>query len=180
MNSQNMIFQPVGKTCDKCNLEKDTSEFLTKKTQKVTKFCTSCRDICRQYQYNLTHTDKHDKKKNLKESLIKTILLMEELTKNENLKNEINTILSRDNTRDINQEIEEAKSLVNVFKVSEENVIKPKTRKPRKRLEERNIIPERPTHSLCKLCNAQVLSQWMYKHYKCKTHIRNLLQAEQS
>ena len=186
MTTQNMI------TCEKCNLEKDASEFLTKRSQKVTKFCISCKEKARIYQYNLTHTDQHDKKKTLKESLIKTILLMEELTKNENLKNEINNILSKDNTRDINQEIEEAKSLVNIFKVKEEEneageIIKtihpayvPKTRRPRKTLEERNIIPEKPTHSLCKLCNAQVLSQWRYKHYKCKTHLRNLQNSLQS
>ncbi len=167
MNSQNML------TCENCNLEKDATEFLTKRTQKVTKFCSSCKEKARIYQYNLTHTDKHDKKKNLKESLIKTIQLMEEVNKNENLKNEINNILNKD----LNKEIQEAKSLVNVFKAPLEK--KKALKRPRRTLEEKNIIPERPSHSLCKLCNAQVLTQWMYKHYKCKTHLRNLQATEQ-
>jgi len=181
MTTQNLI------TCEKCKLEKDATEFLTKLKTKPTKFCIACKEKSRIYQYNLTHTDKHDKKKNLKESLIKTISLMEEVAKNENLKNEINNILSRDNViRDISQEIDEAKSLVNIFKeqkpTTELNQEKKEKelKRPRKTLEEKNIIPERPTHSLCEICNAQVLTRWMYKHYKCKTHIRNLETLQQT
>ena len=176
MTTQNLI------TCEKCKLEKDANEFLTKLKTKPTKFCIACKEKSRIYQYNLTHTDKHDKKKNLKESLIKTISLMEEVAKNENLKNEINNILSRD----IRQEIDEAKSLVNIFKeqkptteLNHEKKVK-ELKRPRKTLEEKNIIPERPTHSLCEICNAQVLTRWMYKHYKCKTHIRNLETLQQT